>query len=437
MRVATSLALHGGEKTVVDGSADLFAWPIVTPEDEAAVLDVLRRGRMSHNEVTLEFEREIAAWHGVPHALGYCNGTASLLGAMWACGVGAGSEIIAPSLTYWASVLPALSLGGSVVFADVQPDTLCIDPNDLEHRITPRTKAIVVVHLYGHPCDMDPILALARRHHLKVIEDVSHAHGGFYKGRRLGTLGDVACMSLMSGKALACGEGGMLLTSDRELWERAVAFGFYERTGKSQFAQSGERILHSELQRFAGMPLGGHKHRMNQTCSAMGRVQLKHYAERMKEIQAAMNLFWDCLEGTPGIRPHRVARDSGSTMGGWYCAAGHYLPEELGGLPLDAFCKAVTAEGVRTARCANAPLHLHPLLHEADVYGHGRPTVLAHSDRDTRQGPGSLPKTEATPQRILHVPWFKHLREEPIRRHAEAFRKVAEHAEELGKDLRG
>ena len=106
---------------------------------------------------------------------------------MFGCGVGVGDEIISPSVTYWASCLPAFSLGATVVFADIDPDTLCIDPNDIEHRITERTKAIVAVHYCGHPADMDPIMEIARRHNIKVIEDVSHAHGGRYKGRTVGS----------------------------------------------------------------------------------------------------------------------------------------------------------------------------------------------------------------------------------------------------------
>lgn len=427
----TRLASKGGTKAVQEEPGDLFTWPIVTAEDEEAVLGVLRRGAMSQSEVTQEFEREMAAWHSVPHALGYCNGTASLLGAMWACGVGAGDEIVSPSLTYWASALPAYSLGATVVFADVLPGSLCLDPADLERRISPRTKAIVAVHLYGHPCEMDEILAVARRHSVKVIEDVSHAHGGLYKGRRLGSLGDVGCMSLMAGKALVCGEGGMLLTKDRGLWERAVAFGFYERTAPSLYSESGAWVVNRELARFSGLPLGGCKHRMNQTCSAMGRVQLKNYAERMAEIQASMNHFWDALEGVPGLRPHRVAPGSGHTMGGWYCPVGHYLPEELGGLPLRAFYQAVRAEGASAGPCPNAPLHLHPLCHEAGVYGHGRPTALVNPGRDLRQGPGSLPVTEAAVERVVKVPWFKRFRPKRIEAYAEAFRKVAEHAKEI------
>lgn len=130
-----SLALLGGAKTITNPDLTLFHWPIITQEDEQAILDVVRAGTMSGTDITKAFEKEYADWVGVKHALGYCNGTASLLGAFWACGVGAGDEIICPSMTYWASAAPALSLGASVNFADIDPVTLCIDPKDIEHRI--------------------------------------------------------------------------------------------------------------------------------------------------------------------------------------------------------------------------------------------------------------------------------------------------------------
>lgn len=429
---AQKLALLGGPKSMTADVRDCFTWPIVTEEDEAAVLEVLRAGKMSGTDVTKQFELEFAEWMGTDYALGYCNGTASLLGGMFGCGVGAGDEVIAPSVTYWATALPALTLQATIVFADIDRTTLCIDPDDIEHRITGRTKVIMVTHNYAHPADMDRIMAIARRHGVKVVEDVSHAQGGLYKGKKLGTLGDVGCMSLMAGKSFAVGEAGMLVTDDRRIWERAVAFGHYGRTSQSMYATADATITDPELARFKGLPLGGVKHRMNQTCAAMGRVQLKYYDRRCEEIQRAMNRFWDLLEGCPGIKPHRVDADSGSTMGGWYSPKGLYYADQLGGLSCTRFCEAVKAEGVETvAPGANFALHLHPMLHEADVYGHGKPTVLAHADRDVRQGEGSLPVSESIMDIALFTPWFKKDYPEVIEAHARAFRKVAENAEQL------
>ncbi|MFC5650547.1 DegT/DnrJ/EryC1/StrS family aminotransferase [Paenibacillus solisilvae] len=429
MKNADELALFGGIPAVTSDHHDLFKWPIITEEDETAAIEVLRKGSMSGIDETLLFEKEFAAWLQMDYALGFSSGTASIHAAMYACSIGIGDEVICPSMTYWASLLQVYSLGGTPVFADIDPVSLCIDPIDIEHRITERTKAIIVVHYMGHPADMDRIMDIAKKHNLKVIEDVSHAHGGLYKGRKVGTIGDIGAMSLMSGKSFAIGEGGIFVTNNQEYYERAVAFGHYERFSAN---------IHSEeLRPFAGLPFGGYKYRMHQVSSAVGRVQLKYYDQRMAEIDKAMNYFWDQLEGLPGIRPHRPAKDSGSTMGGWYAAHGFYLSDELDGLSITRFCEAIRAEGaVACAPGCNLPLHVHALFHEVDVYGHGRPTRIAHSLRDVRQGQGagSLPVTESLNARVYHIPWFKHNRREMIEEYALAFRKVIGQYRKLLKD---
>ncbi len=428
------LAIFGGPKAITRDPEDIFAWPLITAEDEQAVLEVLRSGRMSGNDVSKLFEREFADWIGSKYALTYPNGTESLRAAMWAVGTGAGDEIICPSMTYWASAAPALTLGAAVNFADIDPETLCIDPADIEHRIGPRTRAIVVVHYAGHPADMDRIMSLARAHGVAVIEDVSHAHGSLCHGRKCGTIGDVAAMSLMSGKSFPAGEGGILVTDNREIYERCIAYGFYERTGAPSIYNPVDLAITDEtLRRFAGVPLGGYKHRLNQLASAMGRVQLRHYPRRISEIQAAMNRFWDLLEGTPGIRAHRPTRQSGSTMGGWYHPRGLYRAEELGGLLLERFTEALRAEGFQQCQPgANLPLHAHPVFHEADVFNMGAPTVISFGQRDVRQGQGSLPVSEGILETAFDVPWFKKDKSDVIEEYAAAFRKVAANARELG-----
>jgi dTDP-4-amino-4,6-dideoxygalactose transaminase len=423
------LALLGGVPAVPDSQqhARLFQWPIVTAEDEQAVIEVLRSGKMSAWDITQQFEVEFARYFGMQLGLGYPNGTMALLAAMYAAGLRRGDELICPTLTYWASALQAFSLGATIVFADVEPDSLCLDPDDIERHIGPRTKAIMAVHYCGHPARMDAIMAVARRHGLKVIEDVSHAQGTLYRGRMVGTFGDVSAMSLMSIKSFAIGEGGMLLTNDRVIYEHALAFSHYERT-------LGDLTL-PELRRVAaadgfatGLPLGAVKGRMNQTCAAMGRVQLKYYPERILTIQRAMNRFWDLLEDVPGIRPHRPAAGSGSTMGGWYNPVGHYDPEVMGQVPVGRFVEALNAEGARSGRGVNFPLHLHPLLNEADIYGDGRPTRIAFSERDVRQPRGSLPVAESVGDRAFGIPSFKQDQPDLIEKYALAYRKVAAQA---------
>jgi dTDP-4-amino-4,6-dideoxygalactose transaminase len=207
---AGKLALLGGTSVVSKAQAaefkNLFAWPIVNDAMRRANDRVLCEGRMSGTDIADEFEAKFAAWNGTKYASSAPNGTASLIAAFYAVGLGPGDELICPSITYWASCLGAIHLGATVVFADVDPVTLTLDPKSFQEHITPRTKAVVPVHVYGQPCDMDPIMEIARKHGIKVVEDVSHAQGGLYKGRKLGTIGDCGAMSLMSVKSFSIGE---------------------------------------------------------------------------------------------------------------------------------------------------------------------------------------------------------------------------------------
>lgn len=426
-----TLAICGGTPTIETEPKELFLWPIVTEEDEKAVLAVLHERSMSGTEITKKFEKEMAAWLGVEYALGYCNGTAAILGAMYAAGIGAGDEIICPSMTYWASAAPALSLGAAVNFAEIDEKSLCIDPGDIEHRIGPRTKAIMVVHYAAHPCDMDRILPIARRHGLVVIEDASHAQGSTYKGRPCGTLGDISVMSLMTAKAFATGEGGMLFTNDRRMFERAISFGFYERTGSaSEFFSKDNQLTDPQLMKFAGVPVGGYKHRMHQMSSAVGRVQLKYYDQRIAEIDAAMRHFWDCLADVPHLAPHMCSYEpdsegKSSSMGGWYYAQGRFDHRAFPAGTLPKVCAALRAEGVSVcSTIKNGPLHLHPVFNDLDLFRLGKPTTVAFADRDVRQGRGSLPCAESVAEYSFAVPWFKHFDKPAIELYAEAFRKV-------------
>ena len=425
------LAINGGKPVIETKDESLFHWPIVTDEDIRAVAEVLKDGSMSGSNITKTFEKEYAAWNGTEYALGTCNGTAALVEAMWACGVGAGDEIIAPSLTYWASALPALSLGASVNFADVDPETLCIDPDDIEHRIGPRTRAIVVVNYASTPADFDRIIPIARKHKLYVIEDNSHAHGALYKGRMCGSLSDISAASLMSGKSLAAGEAGMVTTSDRKLLERCIAYGHYERTGTpSNYNPVDAQIHDPELLPYRGMPIGGVKHRMNQTCAAMGRVQLKHYPERIAEISRAMNYYCDCIAAIPGLRGIRAPYEK-STNGGWYACKCHYDPAQMKGVTAARFCEAVSAEGCQIFPGANRPMHVHEIFHSLDFFRQGSPTMLSFGQRDVREKAGDLPVTERVADTVISMPWFKHFDRAAIDRHVAAVAKVAAHLDEL------
>jgi len=422
----SELAIFGGSKAVTKDPEDIFTWPIITKEDEDAIIKVLHDRSMSGTDLTMEFEEKYAQWQGSKYAVGYTNGTMAVLAAMFAVGVGNGDEVICPSVTYWASILSAYSLGATPVFADIEPHSLCIDPNDIERCISERTKAIIVIHYLGHPANMDGIMKVAKKHNIKVIEDTSHAQGGFYKGKKLGAFGDVNATSLMSGKSFATGEAGMLTTNDLVIYEKALASAHYERFD--------DRVTTPEINRYKGLPLLGMKGRVNQFSSAIGLVQIKYYDERIKEIRKAMNYFWDLLEGVPGLQAHRVDEKEGSNMAGWYAAAGLYKPEELGGLSVTRFCQAVNAEGVGCSPGVNNPLHTHSIFQTADLYNQGKPTRIANASRDVRKLDLELPQCKIANSRSYGIPWFKHYRPEIIQEYAEAYKKVALNYKELLKD---
>jgi len=418
------LAINGAARAVPDSPPEsLFKWPILTEEDEAAVLRVVRENKFSGTDITEEFQRQFAEWQGRKYAVAYCNGTMSLTSAMFAIGLGMGDEIICPTKTYWGSVSQAINFGATAVFCNIN-EMLSMDPADIERCITPKTKAIMVVHYFGYPADMDPIMEIARKHNLYVIEDVSHAQGGLYKGKKVGTFGDIAAMSLMSGKSFAAGELGVLVTDDRRLYERAMAFAHYERNNANYITES------EDLKDYYHIALGGAKGRANQLCSALALGQLRYYDERCAEIRKAMNYFWDLLDGLPGIRAIRVDESTGSNMAGWYCPHGAYHPEELHGLSVNKFCEAVRAEiGNICWPGGNFCLHTHKFFKTFDLYNIGKPSRIAYSDRDAREDDDLCKPSEE--MWCFSVPWFKHFDKEWIERYAEGFRKVVENHMEI------
>ena len=419
----SKLAILGGEKIATSSIAANVKWQIVNKAMEDGVLSVLRDGNMSGTNITKEFEKEFAKWNGTKYALAHSSGTASLQAAMFGLGLGHGDEIICPSITYWASGLPAMSLGASIVFADIDPVTLCLDPVDFEKRITPRTKAVVVVHYCAYPAPMDEIMAVARKHNIKVIEDVSHAQGGLYKGKMLGTIGDVGAMSLMSGKSFAIGEGGMLVTDNEEIYQRAMLWGHYERGGD---------ITLPELKAYKGLPCGGYKYRMHQLSSVVGLEQLKKYDSECAVIDKAMKYFWDGLSDLP-LGSH-IPAEANSSKAGWYACKGLYDAKNFDGLSLRYFIEAIIAEGGQGfAPGCNAALHTHGLFHTMDVYGDGKPTNYANlpADAPAMNQEGSLPVSESICEYTFSIPWFKRFDRALIDEQIAAVRKVCENYKDL------
>ena len=419
------LAITGGTPVLKAQDEGLFHWPIVNDAMRAAQAQVLETGNMSGTDIARRFEASFASWQERKYALSHNNGTNALNAAMFAVGLGPGDEIICTSVTYWASCTGALALGAAVVFCDIDPDTLQMDPASLEAHITPRTKAIMVVHYMAHPAPMDEIMAIARKHGLKIIEDVSHAQGGHYKGRKLGTFGDAAAMSLMSCKSFAIGEGGMLVTDDAEIFKRAVVFGHYDRII--------DVCTDEEMEGPKNIPWGGLKNRMHQTSAAIGLEQLKKHDAEIAEIDRAMKYFWKGISDIPGISMI-YPKEEGSDKAGWYASRFLYDAAAFGGISNVTFCEALNAEacGGFSFGC-NMPLHFSSVFFDIDIYGHGRPTASAFlpDGVDLRAETGALPNAEKVNMRVLGEPWFKHDDHAKIDPYIEAVRKVAANVGEL------
>ena len=218
-------AILGGLPAVTSSHDEALRWPQIDAGDEAAVLEILRHGNISSHPIIRELEDRYAEFTGMPFALAHANGTSALHAAFFVLDLKPGDEVLVPSATFWASVLPIVWAGAIPVFCESEPDRLGIDPVDMEKKITARTRAVVVVHLWGLPAKMTEIYAVAQKHRLKIVEDAAHAHGATWRGRSCGSLGDICVFSLQGDKLAPAGEGGILLCRDEQYFERAVLFG--------------------------------------------------------------------------------------------------------------------------------------------------------------------------------------------------------------------
>jgi len=232
------------------------------------------------------FEREFPAYLGVSQGVATCNGTVSLHLVLEALGLGEGDEVIVPTLTYVASVNAIAYTRATPVFVDSEPDYWQIDPRRIEAAITPRTKAIEVVHLYGHPCDMDPILGIAKTHGIPVIEDAAEAHGATYLGRKVGGLGTAASFSFFGNKVITTGEGGMVVTDDIALADRC-------RHLRGQGVSPTRTYWHDVL---------GYNYRMTNLAAALGVAQLERIDDVLTKKRQIANWYRERLQGLQGLQ---------------------------------------------------------------------------------------------------------------------------------------
>ncbi len=248
------------------------AEPVLLGNEKKYVWECLESGWISGSGKYVEaFEKEFARFCGVAHAIAVSNGTAALHVALLALGIKAGDEVIVPDLTYIASANAVTYCGAKPVFADVDSATWTLDPADVARKISPRTKAIMPVHLYGHPAEMNQILKLAEQHKLYVVEDAAEAHGAEYEKRRVGSLGDIATFSFYGNKIITTGEGGMVVTDDEDLAAKV-------RLLKGQGMDTARRYW---------FPIVGYNYRMTNIQAAIGLAQLERidwFIERRREV---------------------------------------------------------------------------------------------------------------------------------------------------------
>jgi perosamine synthetase len=285
--VSERLALLGGEPAVPPGA--IQKWPPIDDIDREMVLASLYGSNHAFGPNCEAFQREFAEWNGNRYAITTNSGTAALHMGVAACGCGAGDEVIVPAYTWSSSATCVLQHNAIPVFVDIDFDTMNMDVNQIEAAITPKTKAIIVVHLHGLAVDMDPVLAIARKYGLKVIEDACQAHGAEYRGRRAGTLGDCAAFSFNQNKNLCSGEGGMFVTDDEELLKRAQMLWSF-----------GETRTPVESRDYHVYALGW-MYRNNDLTAAFGRAQLTRLDGYLAQQRENALLLTEELEGTPGL----------------------------------------------------------------------------------------------------------------------------------------
>lgn len=284
-----------------------------------------------------DFENAFADFIGVKHGTGVCNGTVAIHLAASALGLSAGDEVICPSFTYIASANPFEQLGCKVVFCDSLHDSWQMDPADVERKITSKTKALMVVHLYGHPADMDALSALAKKHHLFLIEDCAEAIGTRYKGKCVGSFGDIACFSFFGNKTITCGEGGMVVCNNDELFERAKHL-------KGQGVVSWREYWHD---------VSAYKYRMTNIQAAIGLAQFEQIDKFVSAKRQIAEWYMEELADTPLVF-HKPVGDVFHTF--WMVSA----------LTKSAKDRAALRDAMKQAGIETRPTF--PCVHQMPVY---------------------------------------------------------------------
>ena len=354
------------------------------------------------------FERKFAEYLGVKHAVASTSGTAALHVAVAAINPEPADEIITAPITDMGTIIAILQCNAIPVFADVDPETYCIDPKSVEERITDRTKAVIAVHLFGHPCDMDGLMKVCEKHGIYLIEDCAQAHLAEYKGKKVGTFGHINAFSFQQSKHLTMGDGGMTVTDDDELFERAT---FFADKGWRRGGEFREYL-------FLGI-----NYRMTELQGAVGLAQLDKWQWVVDQRNRWGTYLTKLLSEIEGINPPVVREGCKHVY--WFYA--FTIDEEMLG-PSRDFAQAVRAEGIPCGvGYIGIPIYLTDALRNRITYGTSScPYTCPRASRDVRYYEGLCPNAEAALKRMLTVPINEHYTERDVEDIAEAIRKVAE-----------
>jgi len=393
-------------------------FPDYDNEEIEAAVAVLRSGKLARQSGSKvgEFEKAYAEKFNVKHALAVSSGTAAIHVAISALGIGPGDDIIATSHSFAGSATPIVHAGAVPVFADIDPRTFNIDPRSIEEKITPYTKAIIPVHLNGCPADMNPIMEIARKHHLFVIEDAAQAHGAKYKGLMVGTIGSFGCFSFWEDKLITtAGEGGMVLTDDDDLAKKARMIHHHGELKEDGAYYKGERLyLHSML---------GYNFRMTEIQGAIGLVQvakLDRYIQQRRENAHQLTALLSNVEGI--IPPYEP--DYAFHVFYKYIIR---LDRKVIKANAKEFVEALTAEGIPSSRRYPTPLHQQPVFTEHRGFGGSKaPFEKPWYEGKTHYGSG-LPNAERLPEDLVRIVMRPTFSSKDIQDIAVAIEKVAEY----------
>ncbi|OGW35041.1 MAG: hypothetical protein A2X58_06260 [Nitrospirae bacterium GWC2_56_14] len=408
-------AVLGGTAAVTLDHSVTNTWPDLDQTDENAVVQIIRDGNISTHQVIRELEKDYASFTGRSYALAHNNGTSALLAAFQSIGLMPGDEVLVPSATFWASVLPMLWIGAVPVFCESEPERMGIDPVDLERKITPKSRAIVVVHLWGLPSKMTEIFKIAKKYDLKIIEDASHAHGASWRGRPCGSLGDVSVFSLQGDKLAPAGEGGILLCDNYDYYEKAVCLGDITRIIE----------LQTPARRFAATSFGI-KTRIAPLSAAIGRNQLKHLKEHNELRNKNITYLSSKLEKLgfdTFLPPSHVQRV-------YFEFLIRYAEKKCTVLPIEKLVGALNREGCRVG----APRY--PLLHKQPFFTEGafKDILRLPSGADLPSYSDCfLPSTEAANKTLLKLPSFPGPDNGILDQYVHAFEKIMSYANEISK----